>query len=58
MKKHLMHYNNNHHKFSINPHRVGVVLLERKGLKETGLIYSLLGLERILPMKSIYLRDM
>ena len=53
-----MHYNNNHHKFSVNPHRVGVVLLERKGLKETGLIYSLLGLERILPMKSIYLRDM
>ena len=32
--------NNNHRKFSINLHRVGVVLLERKGYKrEQGLFF-------------------
>ena len=34
MIQQLIHDYRNHHKFSINPHGVGVVLLERKGLKE------------------------
>ena len=39
--QHLIHNNNHHYKLSINVHRVGVGLLERKGLKESE-VYILL----------------
>ena len=36
--QHLIHDNYHHYKLSINPHIVGVVLLERKDLQTEGLI--------------------
>ena len=38
--QHLIHDNNHHYKLSIYAHWVGVVLLERKELKKSG-VYSL-----------------
>ena len=39
--QHLIHDDDHYHKLSINLHRVGVVLLERKDLKKSGFIYHL-----------------
>ena len=36
--QHLIHDDNHHYKLSINPHKVGVVLLERRDLKRAGFI--------------------
>ena len=44
--QHLIH-DNNHYKLPINPRRVGVVLLKRRGLKENE-TYSLSGLPEII----------
>ena len=45
--QHFINHNNHHYKLSINPHRVGVFLLEKKDLKESWL-YLLLGLPSII----------
>ena len=37
--QHLIHDDNHYYKLSINPHKVGVVLLERKDLKKNGFTY-------------------
>ena len=45
--QHLIHDYNHHCKPFINPHRVGVVLLERKDLKVDG-VYLFVGLPKTL----------
>ena len=39
--QHLIHDDDHYYKLSINLHRVGVVLLERKDLKKSEFIYHL-----------------
>ena len=43
----MIHENNHHYKLSINPHRVGVVLLERKDVKKSFFHYSDRGLNQL-----------
>ena len=45
--QHLIHDDNHHYNLSINPHKLSVVLLEGRDLKEGG-VYLLLGLPKII----------
>ena len=52
--QHLIHDKNHHYKLSINPHCVGVVLLERKDLKRARFIHYKKNCKRRIHEKDVY----